>query len=226
MSEVFVDSNRLNESTTTHLSPDGRYRLLVTNYLTKPGCWEYTQGLVYRDDRQVAVIHRNHPTFPYAFICDHPDGHDYLIAGENYQGRTVIQLDTSRRVDVLLEDSPFCQQEILPSPGGDRLAVLGCYWGGPQIVYLLNFSSPLDPSSWTVLHRSDDCDVNHVKWKGDYLLTYEVEDEVVKKFDKQEYLLSSGEKSELVEMMKSASLTESDIYEQRVLTKSISLQTV
>lgn len=60
---------------------------------------------VFRGAKKISVIHRNSSVFPFTWCMNHPDGHDYLVSGEDYQGQTVIQLDTGRRVDYIEEDA-------------------------------------------------------------------------------------------------------------------------
>jgi hypothetical protein len=45
----------------THLSPSGKYRLVVTCHATTKGGWSYSHGLVYEGERVIGDIHRNYP---------------------------------------------------------------------------------------------------------------------------------------------------------------------
>jgi hypothetical protein len=77
------------------LSPSGKYRLVVTSYTTG------TLGVITRvaDGEEIARVDRNYHSFEHTWIEDHPSGHDYLVCGEDYQGQTVIELDTGARGD-------------------------------------------------------------------------------------------------------------------------------
>jgi hypothetical protein len=158
-SRHFEPENAVLEARKEHQSPSGKYRLVVTPYKTGPNSWNYTLGQVYEGDRLIAEVQRNYSAFPFAWVENHPNGHPFLVCGEDYQGQTVIELDTGRRVDYLPQGAKrgvgFCWVEIHPSPKGDMLAVEGCYWACPYEVVIHDFSDPLDPP-WPELSR-DDC---------------------------------------------------------------------
>lgn len=152
--DYFVPENLQKEIELT--SPTRKYRLIVGSYSTKQGCWNYSQGTVYEGDRLITTIQRNYGAFPWCFVEDHPDGHDYLFCGEDYQGQTVIQLDTGKRKDHLKKGLYskgwcFCWASILaPSPSKTRLAVEGCHWACPYDVRIFDISNPLEslPCVW------------------------------------------------------------------------------
>tara|TARA_R110002072_G_scaffold298568_1_gene472711 strand:- start:532 stop:1131 length:600 start_codon:yes stop_codon:yes gene_type:complete len=97
----------------------------------------------------IATICRNYSAFPFSFVEDHPNGHDYLVCGEDYQGQTVVELDTGRRVDYLPPEAKagvaFCWASHHPSPDGLLLAVEGCVWAGPYWIQIVDFSEPMSP---------------------------------------------------------------------------------
>lgn len=132
-----------------HLSPSGKYKLVVTPYATKKGCWNYTQGLIYRvgEDTPIAEIQRNYAAFPFLFIEDHQNGHSYLIGGENYQGQTVVELDTGKVVNNLSHGADkghgFCWASYRYEAAAQVLVVDGCYWACPYQFKLFDFSDPM-----------------------------------------------------------------------------------
>lgn len=133
----------------THTSPSGRYRLDVTRFSTGPNTWAYSRGRVFGADHEspLAVVDRNFGSFPFSWCEGHPSGHDYLVCGEDYQGQTVIELDTGRRVDHVgagVEGGwGFCWAAHYPSPCGRWLFVDGCVWAAPYELVLFDFSAPL-----------------------------------------------------------------------------------
>jgi hypothetical protein len=142
------------------VSPTGRYKLVVTYHGTKPGCWDYTKGRIYdAKGNLITTICRNYSGFLDGWVEDHPNGHDYFLGGEDYQGQTVVELDTGKRVDYLPEAADegfgFCWIGIHPSPDGLTLAVSGCYWACPSEVVFVDFSHPMDPP-WMILDREDE----------------------------------------------------------------------
>ena len=147
-----------------YLSPMGHFNLKVTRHGTKPGCWSYSKGVVSRIDGKepIATVCRNYSAFPYAFIEGHAKtGSSYLVCGEDYQGRTVIDLETGQRVDWLPKavehGCGFCSAAIHPSPDGTMLAVEGCIWAAPYEVRIFDFEDPMKPP-WITLGYSDEPD--------------------------------------------------------------------
>ena len=145
--EALFDESTLHKSV-THLSPDGRYELEIRVWNNNKG-WSYSEGLARTPESTapIATVRRNYPGFPFAWIQDHPNGHDYLVCGEDYQGQTVIELDTGARTDHLPDDAKkgwgFCWAQHHVAPTTETLVVEGCYWGGPYELVAFDFSDPL-----------------------------------------------------------------------------------
>lgn len=159
--DFFVPENAKTECRQEHLSPSGKYKLVTTPYATSPGCWSYSQGLVYMvgdESTPIAEVQRNYSSFNHTFIEDHPNGHAYLICGEDYQGQTVIELDTGRRRDFLPEAAAqghgFCWVTHKFDPGTNILTVAGCIWACPYEFRFYDFSDPMD-SGWPWLETDD-----------------------------------------------------------------------
>ena len=164
--DLFIKKNALFDKQEEVVSPSGKYGLIITPYTTGKGCWNYTLGEVFVEDQLIALVKRNYSSFPYAWVEAHANGHDYLVCGENYQGQTIIELDTGKRIDYLPEMAKlgggFCWTDIVPSFDGNLLAVVGCYWGSPYEVVIYDFSNPMD-APWIILNRDIDNDT-FVKW--------------------------------------------------------------
>lgn len=127
-------------------SPSGFYILDIYRYETGIGTWDYTKGVVTDvTDKVIAEVKRNYPGFHFAFI-QHPNGNEYLLCGEDYQGYTVINLTLGTKKSYLpqsaLAGAAFCWSKCFPSPDGLSLAVHGCYWGAPYDVVIYDFSKP------------------------------------------------------------------------------------
>ena len=95
----FVPEHGVTGSEEAHVSPSGRFRVVVSEYSTQKGAWDFSRGIVYDRDRQIADVKRNYGLFPIGWAEDHPNGHHYLLCGEDYQGQAVIELDTGTRID-------------------------------------------------------------------------------------------------------------------------------
>ena len=80
--KFFVDENK--ESREGYESDAGKYILKVISYKTGKGTWNYTKGIIMRADENIGEIKRNYSSFPFKFVEEHDNSHDYLIAGEDY----------------------------------------------------------------------------------------------------------------------------------------------
>lgn len=167
----FVEENRLPDAPPVALSPSGRYRLEVNFYQTRLGSWNYSRGIITRlaDEVVIADIKRNLGGFPYTWI-DHPDGNEYLLCGEDYQGYTVVDLTHGTIQTYIPPDAEkghgFCWVVVHPSPNSKTLAVEGCFWGAPYAVWFFDFSEPAR-FPLPELGKSDaDDEVNAIGWEG------------------------------------------------------------
>jgi hypothetical protein len=139
-SEVFVRDS--------FASPTGRYRLVVSEAEGPDSGWNYSLGNVVRSDgARIATVERNYSAFPFTWVESHPNGHDYLICGEDYQGQTIIELDTARRIDRLGQDAragtEFCWAAHYASLDRRFLAVDGCFWACPYELVIFDFVDPM-----------------------------------------------------------------------------------
>lgn len=146
MEKYFVPENAL-PNPKEHCSPSGKYLLRITGYSTKPGCWNYSRGEIFRGSEKIADVKRNYHAFPFAWVEGHPKG-DFFLGGEDYQGQTIVELDTGKRVDTEPDDRMqkgwgFCWASIHPSPDKKVIAVDGCYWACPYEVVLFDFREPM-----------------------------------------------------------------------------------
>jgi len=143
--DVFAGAKR--GDSVSHESPSGRYRLDVVAWSPSSG-WEYTEGIVCAGAvlEPNATVRRNYRAFPFTWCEDHPSGHDYLLCGEDYQGQTVMELDTGRRADHLPDEAErgvaFCWAQHYVSPSKSILIVGGCYWACPYELVAFDFSQP------------------------------------------------------------------------------------
>lgn len=132
------------------VSPSGKYKLAITSIATKPGCWNHTIGTVHNvaTGSQLAEVKRNYSSFPFSWVEGHANGHDYLVCGENYQGQTVIELDTGNRKDSLPDSAKlghgFCWAVHEYNADQKLLVVDGCFWGGPYEYKFYDFSDPMN----------------------------------------------------------------------------------
>lgn len=104
--DFFVFWHRKREKEETHSiekSDQVKYILKTAPYRTRGVCWDFNLGEVFEEKnskiRKIAEVKRNYHDFWFEWVLNHPDGHDYLVCGKDYQGVTVIRLDTGERYD-------------------------------------------------------------------------------------------------------------------------------
>jgi hypothetical protein len=204
--DYFVLDNEVEGTLKEFRSPSGAYTLVTRQYATtKPG-WRYCLGQVFDASGHLcAEVRRNYPSFPFAWVENHPDGHDYLVCGETYTSHTAVCLDEDFSVTWTENpDQPswgFCWASIHPNASGDLVAVEGCYWGGPYEVRVYDFSNPRLPT-WKLLMRSEDCAEEFICWDDDTSLTYGLRYEKSKIFNKSYYFLTTEEDDEMERLQK------------------------
>ena len=130
-------------------SESGKYKLIVSSIETKPGCWNVTRGEVYNSSNTlIQTIDLNYSAFPCLFIENHKNGHDYLICGEDYQGQTIVELDTGKKHSQLSEGAEkghgFCWSSYEYNVENQVLLVNGCHWACPYEYRLYDFSDPMN----------------------------------------------------------------------------------
>lgn len=198
-SKYFKDDNIVADSTTTYKSQSGKYELTIIQYKTEEKAWNYSLGKVYlisgSEKQLIAEIQRNYHSFPYSFVEEHPNGHDYLVCGEDYQGQTIIELDTGKRKDWIPAMGGYCWKQITPSPSKTLLFVDGCYWACPGDSIIVDFSSPLSPPFDRL---NGDFTINSFKgWNEDDSCEIEIEYETRKSDGKPISELSEDEQDAL-----------------------------
>lgn len=192
LKEVFSDSNK--------------YKLVINKFNTKPGCWQVTLGQIFDSNgKLIDKVYRNYHGFPYKFIEDHPNGHDYLICGEDYQGQTIIELDTGKRFDNIPgvtnnEFGGFCWVNVNPSPNKKLLLVDGCYWASSYQYKIYDFSDPLSvPKSVGEINHED---IQEAEWIDDSSCKLTIEYEWCILKNKRTRDLTDEEEEEVEELRK------------------------
>ena len=128
-------------------SPSGSFELKIYEVVTDAGTWGHALGIVknLHTGSVVCEIKRNFSHFWYAWV-QHQSGYEYLLCGEDYQGYSVLNLNTAAYHAYFPEEGHdgigFCWGEVHPSPDGLILAVDGCYWGCPYELVIFDFKTP------------------------------------------------------------------------------------
>lgn len=92
--EVFEQYSKIVDSEQEFISPSGLYRLETSRYGNgKEVCWNYSRGIVSEisSGRIIADVRRNYGRFWHTWI-EHPNGNEYMLCGEDYQGYSVVNL--------------------------------------------------------------------------------------------------------------------------------------
>jgi hypothetical protein len=194
--KFFIPENLVIDSHVEHRSPSGKFLLAVHRYSTGPKTWQYSRGIVTEisNGKLVADVKRNIGHFWHSWV-QHPNGKEYLLCGEDYQGYEVIEL-ASGKIEIHLPDSAkngggFCWAAVYPSKDGKVLAVEGCIWGGPYDLIFYDFSEPMQPP-FPELGRVNEIG-KIIGWKNDSVFATEHEFEVRKTDAKRFELLSEAE---------------------------------
>lgn len=143
----FCEENRVTNEDEEHLSPSGDYKLTISHYRTKEGCWNYSRGVVTKvsDSAIIADVKRNYHSFWYEW-AKHPNESEYLLCGEDYQGYSVINL-TEEVVHTYLpkeaqDGAGFCWASVKFLPEENQVEVSGCIWAGPYEMVRYDFANP------------------------------------------------------------------------------------
>lgn len=156
--DVFSRYSKLEGEDQEFASPSGQYKLCVSRYGV-PGkvSWEYSRGIVSRvsGGKVIADVKRNYGHFWHTFV-DHPDGNEYLLCGEDYQGYSAVNLTEGGYRVYFPEEghqgAGFCWAAVYPSPDKCVLAVDGCFWACPYEIVFYDFRTP-DELPYKVLGR-------------------------------------------------------------------------
>jgi hypothetical protein len=148
LEEIFSTYLLIEGSEKEFVSPSGLYKLQVATYgePEKPS-WNCSRGLVTRqsDGTVIADVKRNLGFFWHRWV-EHPNGHEYLLCGEDYQGYCVINLNLEAYQVYFPEEgydgAGFCWGDVNPTPDKLVLAVEGCYWACPNEVVFYDFRTP------------------------------------------------------------------------------------
>ena len=211
--DFFIEENYDRENSKTKFSPLKKYRLVITNVKTREGCWSYSLGEVFNNETNelIAEIKRNYGSFPFAFVENHQNGHDYLFCGENYQNQTVVELDTKNKVEHVDPGSSkghgFCWAEMFPSNAGNLIAVDGCYWADAYQTRIFDISDPMKEIKF--LDHDELYCYNSTQWINDHELIVSIMEDYCEKLQKFEDDCSL---EELLELEKIEGYVEEDYW--------------
>jgi len=162
-----------------HKSDSGKYELHITRHSTGENSWNYSKAKVYRDGTLVTEVCRNYGAFPFLFVEGHPNGSDFLVCGEDYQGQVVVELNTGRLRGLLPEEAKqghgFCWAEYRFDAKSQVVVVDGCFWACPYEFRFFDFSDPME-KGWPRIEMEDsyaDADKEWPEIDGDIFKCFE-----------------------------------------------------
>lgn len=190
--EFIIPENKIKEETV--ISPSGKYKLVIGNYRTKEGCWEYTCGEIYdvKDDRLICKIPRNYSRFSHGFF--NKNNQEWLVTGITYMSQVFVNMDTCEVFDDVVKEresgryqngASFCWSNMWGSPDGNILAVQGCYWGGSYDVLFYDISDI--SKGWFEIKQKEYYEASSLKdphWNEDNTFTIYCSSEYKKLNDK------------------------------------------
>jgi hypothetical protein len=137
------------ENSRTEISPSDRYYVEIVPYKISDTGWDYCESVIFRKGSRdkIGTVLRNYGRMPLAWCENHlKTKDDYLLCGEDYQGVTVVNLNTGEKTSWIGEEakvgSGFCMADALISPDHSIIAVHGCYWGGAYEIHFFDFNDP------------------------------------------------------------------------------------
>ena len=128
---IFQKGKYLHDKKKIYPSETGKYKIEILPVVFRHGdrYFAYTLAKIKKGNKVIANIKRNGEKFPFLFVEDHIDGHDYLLCAEDYQSQTIFRLDTGDRTEFVSEkakrEMEFSWQRFHLSPDGETLAIEG-----------------------------------------------------------------------------------------------------
>lgn len=181
--QKFFDPKNIESESKAYYSPSKDFSLSIEKYKTGENTWNFSRGIVKntKSGKIVADIKRNYAHFWHTW-CQHNNGNEYLLCGEDYQGQTIVNL-TKKTVESYFPEegykgAGFCWVDTYPSPDSSVLAVEGCYWASPFEIVFFDFTEP-DNLPYKEIRRIGN--IGEVKgWNDNGLFVVEQEIEIRK----------------------------------------------
>lgn len=147
--EILAQSIPLPEEFSLETSPCRNYQIFINKYLFQEGPFRLARAEVRCHDGSLITTVESNLGFNFSWVPPHPNGLNHLICHEDYQGFSVVELETGRRVDYIPPEAEqglgFCQTRRYFSRDGRLLYVLGCIWAHEYEVIVYDFGQPMSP---------------------------------------------------------------------------------
>jgi len=178
--KYFTAANLIKGETDKSISPCMKYEIRIERYRTVAGGWDYTRGIVWDRSKhlKIADIKRSGPDFWYCWVQQRD--RRILLCSEDPQGYTVVDLTYNEQhtyIDPKARSGlGFVWNHVVPSPDGERVAVLGTIYDAAKMCILYDLTKP-DILPLPML-RSLDSEINNyatrIKWTDNDTLEIEL----------------------------------------------------
>lgn len=141
----FNENTFQKESFNSSLSPDGKFLLNITYYLSNNNNLSLTKVEIYDQEfnNKIFDFFVNYSSFFYGWLKK--GSIDYLICAEDiFGGQTIIDLTNKQIQGYSPNEDGFIWTDFHLSPDGKILATIGCYWACPSEVKIFDFTNPMD----------------------------------------------------------------------------------
>jgi len=130
------------------ISPSKRFSLTIEYYEHVEGIrhYNYSLGTIRDTEKKIfSIVKRNYSHFPFQWI--QKKGREYILCGIDYQGYTIIDLETGQTESFIPEEAyeghGFCWAAMYYQTDTDKLIVDGCYWACPYELVVYDISEPM-----------------------------------------------------------------------------------
>lgn len=144
IAKYFDENALLPDSEEVYYSPDRAY-FFKSNYFRQSDGnrnWIVSKIEVFipASNEKIFEFVRNDDSLFHGWLVN--GGKTYLLLSEDLQGKSIFDLATREFYSYSFEEDEFIWCSYYPSPDGQYLAVIGCYWACPYEIRIFDTSSP------------------------------------------------------------------------------------
>lgn len=132
--------------TKTDYSDHCGFKVEIQHFENGEGHWDYTRAIISKDRKTVATMPRNYSSMPF-ILFKHENGNHYFVSGEDYQGYTIIELETGKHAANIPSRARmglgYCATDY-ECYAAFELETNGCYWGGDFFDRVYDLTDPMN----------------------------------------------------------------------------------
>jgi hypothetical protein len=144
---AYLQDKYKTEEIEVHFSSNNEFMLTVEHFEFIEGNVRHnsTRGVITNNTQNYKIeINRNFGIFPFEWVT--VGSNQYLLCAQDYQGYTIVNLESKEIKDFVPEDyfdgMGFCWANIHFTSGINILVVEGCYWAHEYEIIFYDFSNP------------------------------------------------------------------------------------